>query len=115
MYVDCGAVLCLIIIVVSQRTVLFYISLKKKKIPCTEGIRRPFINKERVEKVKMASQQMPSALRLFLDLASALRVFSPLQRDSTACTNASKVEKKTLGRSYALVCNNNVPCYEIRK
>jgi len=45
-----------------------------KKTLCTEGIRRPFINKECVEKVKMASQQMPSASRLFLDLASALRV-----------------------------------------
>jgi len=66
------AVSCSINIVVFQRTVLFYISLKK--IPCTEGIRRPFINKECVEKVKMASQQMPSASRLFLDLASALRV-----------------------------------------
>jgi len=66
------AVLCSINMVVSQRTVLFYISLKK--MLCTEGIRRTFINKECVEKVKMASQQMPSASRLFLDLASALRV-----------------------------------------
>lgn len=51
----------------------FVLYFVKKNI-CTEGIRRPFINKEYVEKVKMASRQMPSASRLFLDLASALRV-----------------------------------------
>ncbi|KAF0759352.1 Uncharacterized protein FWK35_00012786 [Aphis craccivora] len=57
-----------------------YCRLSKNGFVLYFGIRRrPFINKERVEKVKMASQQMPSALRLFLDLASALRVFLPFK------------------------------------
>lgn len=73
-----------------------YKYVENKNKTCTSLVQgdSSFINKERVEKVKMASQQMPSALRLFLDLGVCIAcVFSPLQR--TLCTNASTVKNKT--------------------
>lgn len=83
----------------------YYIEVYRAR---TRGNRHTFKNKERVEKVKMASQQMPSASGLFLDLASALRVcFLPFEGLGSRLyqrVDGGKTEKKNIYTLAFITC-----------